>query len=140
MNFLTKILGSPIRDTMGAIGDLLGKFVTDPQKKLEAQIALTKIESDFQMKVIEADMEFAKAQAEVITTEAKSQSWIARNWRPLVMLEFAFIIAWNYIVAPIFSLTALPLPPEMWELLKLGMGGYILGRSVEKSVEVFKKK
>lgn len=118
----------------------MGKFITDPQQKLEAHLALTKIEADFQTKLVDADVEFAKAQAEIIKTEAASQSWLARNWRPIVMMEFAFVIAWNYIVAPIFSLSSLPLPEQMWELLKLGMGGYIIGRSAEKIVTVYNKK
>ena len=31
------------------------------------------------------------------------------------------------------------IPPDMWDLLKLGVGGYVLGRSVEKGVKVWKK-
>ncbi len=134
MGFLSKLLGSPIKETMGAVGDLLGKFVTDPGKKLEAQLALTKIEAEFQTRVIEADVEWAKSQADVIKAEAQSTSWLARNWRPLLMLVFTYIIAHTYIFAPILSITPLPLPTEMWELLKIGVGGYIVGRSVEKSV------
>ena len=26
-----------------------------------------------------------------------------------------------------------PLPPEGWEMLKMGVGGYVVGRSVEKT-------
>lgn len=135
MGSLLKILGSPFKDTIGAVGDLLGKFITDPQKKLEAQLALTKIEMDFQTKLVDADVTWAQTQADVIKTEAQSHSWLARNWRPLLMLVFTYIIAHTYIFAPILSLTPLPLPEEMWELLKIGVGGYIVGRSVEKSTK-----
>jgi hypothetical protein len=34
---------------------------------------------------------------------------------------------------PLFSLKPVVLAPEMWELLKLGVGGYVIGRSVEKT-------
>jgi hypothetical protein len=27
---------------------------------------------------------------------------------------------------------ALAIPPDMWDLLKLGVGGYVMGRSAEK--------
>lgn len=129
MGFLTKLLGPSLKD----VGDLLGRFITDPDKKLEAQLALAKIESDFQAKLVDADIEYANAQAEVIKSEVTSQSWLARNWRPILMLVFTYIVAHVYIFAPIFSIPKLDIAPEMWELLKLGMGGYIVGRTVEKS-------
>jgi len=40
---------------------------------------------------------------------------------------------------PIFSLPAAVIPPDMWQLLKIGVGGYVLGRSGEKIVGVLKK-
>jgi len=42
------------------------------------------------------------------------------------------------LVHPWFGVPMLPLPPDMWELLKIGVGGYIVGRSVEKGVKVWK--
>jgi len=33
----------------------------------------------------------------------------------------------------------LEIPPDMWALLKIGLGGYVVGRSVEKTVAVVKK-
>ena len=45
----------------------------------------------------------------------------------------------NYIVHPWFGLRMLPLPPDMWELLKIGVGGYVVGRSVEKGVKVWRQ-
>ena len=55
------------------------------------------------------------------------------------MLIFVAIIANNYIIAPYIQVlfgkqftVFLPIPPDMWGLLKLGIGGYILGRSAEK--------
>ncbi len=50
------------------------------------------------------------------------------------MLTFTYVVAHNYIIAPLFSLTPPRSPPDMWELLKLGVGGYITGARVEKSV------
>jgi hypothetical protein len=135
MNFLTKLIGAPIKDTLGAVGDLVGKFVTDPDKKVEARLELAKLESELQLKMIEADMAWAQTQADVIKTEANSNSWMARNWRPSLMFVFIAIIANNYLIAPIFSLSVLTVPDQMWELIKIGLGGYVIGRSAEKIAE-----
>jgi hypothetical protein len=92
------------------------------------------LERGFQVKIAEIDATNAKTAAEVIIAETKSESWAARNWRPITMLTFTYIIAHNYIFAPMFSLTVLSIPTDLWELLKIGMGGYVLGRTAEKIV------
>jgi hypothetical protein len=80
---------------------------------------------------------------DIILAEAKGESWLQRNWRPLLMLTCITIIANNYILYPymkaIFSFgVALELPDALWELLKIGVGGYVVGRSVEKGLDLWK--
>jgi hypothetical protein len=60
------------------------------------------------------------------------------------MLLFGIIIANNYIIYPYLSsfmenAPMLEIPPDMWDLLKIGLGGYVVGRSAEKAVTVWKK-
>lgn len=134
MPSITSILGDPLTNIIQAASGIIGRFVPDPTAKAQATLELAKLQEQYQEKLLEADMEFAKQQAETIGDEAKSESWLARNWRPITMMVFVFIIFYNYILAQIFSLKMLSLPPDMWQLLKLGIGGYILGRSAEKIV------
>lgn len=129
-----KILGGPFKDVLDGVAGVIDKFVTTPEEKLKAQIELSQMANDFQLKALELDKEWAVQQASVITAEAKSESWLARNWRPLTMLSFVFIIDYNYILSPIFSLKSLVIVPDMWELLRIGIGGYLIGRSAEKIV------
>ncbi len=79
----------------------------------------------------------------IIEAEAKSSHWLTANWRPLTMLTFVVIVANNYILYPYLALfwpdaPVLEIPPDMWDLLKIGLGGYVVGRSVEKTAEVWK--
>lgn len=57
---------------------------------------------------------------------------LQRSWRPLVMLVFAFIVLYSKVIAPLFNLPIAPLEPQFWTLLELGLGGYVIGRSLEK--------
>lgn len=41
---------------------------------------------------------------------------------------------WN-----IFNTPPADIPPDMWDLLKLGVGGYVVGRSAEKSIKTWKE-
>lgn len=79
-----------------------------------------------------------EARKEIILAEAKG-GWLQRNWRPGIMAMFGAIIGNNYIIAPYIGLffgpeykMMLEIPPDMWGLLKLGISGYIVGRSIEK--------
>ena len=124
-------------DAVKGVTDLVGQFVEDKDKANELETAIKN-------KLINLEQEVVKAQRDTIVAEANSQSFIARNWRPIMMLTFVFIIANNYILFPyvqLFGGTALELkiPDAMWGLLKIGVGGYVMGRSGEKMVESYAK-
>jgi hypothetical protein len=130
------LLKGPIAGVLDAVGGIIGKFVASPEDKLKATEELLKVHLDFQTKVMEAETAYVKTQADVIMSEAKSESWLAANWRPMLMLVFTYIIAHNYVIAPMFSVKSVPIPPDMWELLRLGIGGYVAGRSLEKMTPI----
>ena len=81
-----------------------------------------------------------KQKADIIKAEANSKFRIAAIWRPLTMLGFLAIVMNNYVLAPYIELffevkvPVLEIGPEMWGLLKVGIGGYIASRGVEKVV------
>ena len=135
MGSFLSLLSSPVSNLVTAIGGIIDKFVASPEEKYAAQKAVLEIQTNFQLALVKADSDFAAQQASVVTAEVKSTSWMARNWRPILMLSFTYIIVHNYVLAPMFSLAYLPIPDQLWELLKIGMGGYIFGRSAEKIVD-----
>lgn len=129
VDFSLKDIGSVFKDLREAI---TGESVKDPAEKLKLLAALQDAES----KVMEA-------KAKTIVAEATSEHWIVAAWRPITMLVFVSIIANNYIIAPYFKswgyeVPTLDIPPNMWDLLSLGIGGYIMGRSAEKAVRIYK--
>ncbi len=117
---------------------LAGKFITDKTE-------LAKFQSELLSEVLSNDSELVKASAQVITAEAKGESWMQRNWRPITMLVFVFIIANNYVIAPYaaafgYLVPTLDIPDGMWSLLQIGIGGYIVSRGGEKMVASYAKK
>jgi len=86
-----------------------------------------------------------QAKSTIITAEAQSEHWIVASWRPITMLVFVFIIFNNYVLVPYLTafgatVVTLELTQNMWDLLKLGLGGYIVGRSIEKTAKNLSKK
>ncbi len=121
-----------------AISGIINKLIPDKEAAAQAQIKLMELSQAGELKELEAAMT-------VISAEAKSDHWIVAAWRPITMLTFVAIIANNYMIYPYLSLfwhdaPILDLPPDMWQLLKIGLGGYVVGRSVEKSVKNYKDK
>jgi hypothetical protein len=127
-----KLLGLPFSEAIGAIGGLIDGISTTEEEKLAAKAQLASITQDYRLKLAQVDAEVAKEQARVVIAEAQSVSWLARNWRPLLMLTFVVILVYNWIISPLFSQPSVTVPSDMWDLLKIGVGGYVVGRSAEK--------
>lgn len=132
MGGLLQFLAGPVKVLMDGAQGIISEFVTSPEQKLAAQEALLNMQEKLNESMMQSDAAFVQAQASVVTTELQSESWLARNWRPMLMLVFTYIIAHTYVIAPLFSVKSVEIPPDMWELLKIGMGGYVFGRTLEK--------
>ena len=106
---------------------------------VEEKDEAARIKARLQEMVLTGQMREIEEAAQVIRAEATGESWLQRNWRPLLMCLFGVIVANNYIVVPLFGTPMADIPPDMWDLLKLGVGGYVVGRSVEKGIRVWRK-
>jgi hypothetical protein len=84
---------------------------------------------DFEKEKLKYEHRLLEMQGQVITAEAQGKSWIQRNWRPITMLTFLGLI-----ICDSFGLLKFRLAAEAWGLLKIGLGGYVIGRSAEKIV------
>jgi hypothetical protein len=98
----------------------------DEQKRLE-------VIQQFQLNLMQQAQVMEEAASKVVLAEASSENWLASSWRPITMLVFVALI-----VARWFGWAAPNLAEEeylmLWEIVKIGLGGYVVGRSVEKIV------
>lgn len=121
------------------IAPLLTGLLGVVDKAVEDKDQASQIKARLGEMAMSGHMKELEAAASIIVAEAQGDSWLQRNWRPLLMVLFGVIIANNYIVVPIFNTPAAEIPPDMWDLLKLGVGGYVVGRSAEKSLKAWKE-
>ena len=122
-------LGAPLlKGLFGAID----KVVEDKDEAARIKGALQEMVLTGQMKEIEEA-------ASIIRAEASGDSWLQRSWRPMVMLAFVGLIItrWMGYATPGMSEAEYL---SVYELIKLGLGGYVVGRSVEKGIKVWKDK
>ena len=119
-------------DIIGQGLKIINKFVPDKEQA-------AKLQAELRSELMKYEAEFVSYQRDVIVAEAKGESWIQRNWRPITMLTFVFIIANNFVFVPYFTdAKPLEIPQGMWTLLNIGLGGYIVGRSAEKGIKTWK--
>lgn len=107
--------------------DLLGgldKLFTSKEEKIKAEALIKEI-------ILSKQLELQRMQADIIIAEAKG-NWLQRSWRPVLMLCFGFIVMYVKFFAPLFGWEIPELENEFWNLLQLGIGGYVVGRSAEK--------
>ena len=129
---------------LGAIGPIakialgvIDKSVTDKDLK-------EKLKSQITSQMLDNDSKELQSAASIIKAEASSQHWLTSTWRPALMWICIIVIFNNYILLPfaniIFGVSVeLSIPDPMWNLLTIGVGGYIAGRSGEKIAENWKK-
>ncbi len=130
------ILG--IGKIVGGVKDIIAHFVHSPEDRAQANLELGKIQHSAVQNALNFEIKQVRAQADIIIAEAKS-GWLTRNWRPLLMLTFMAIIVNNFLIWPYSTelgivAKELDFPVWMQELLKIGVGGYIGGRSAEKII------
>lgn len=106
------------------IGDVVKSVFPDTEKAKQVEAELT-------AKLYQNATQLNLAAADIIKAEAQSESWLARNWRPMVMVVFAGLIVarWFGWAAP--NLTEAEYL-KLWSIVEFGLGGYVVGRSVEK--------
>ena len=131
-----KIIKDIVEGILGPASVIIDELHTSKEEKLEAQLKL-------QALIFQATAQADEQAKEVILAEAKGESWLQRNWRPLLMTEFGVIIGWNYLFSPLATFVSswfggpvfpmLEIVGEFWTLLTIGLGGYIAARTYEKT-------
>src|SRR5688572_29055205 len=132
--FLSKILGAGAKETIDSIGNAIDK-IDKSDEKLELQLKYKQLLIEIEGTYINYETKLLENQTKIIETEAKGESWLQRNWRPLLMCICMFIILANYVLVPFFKITPAILDDHIWNLMELGVGGYVAGRSLEKISE-----
>jgi len=108
-------------------------------KVVKDQDQAERLKSELAIAVINQMDNELKAAKDVIVAEAQGESWLQRNWRPLTMLSFVTLIAahWLGFTAPNLSE---PQILALMDIVQVGIGGYVVGRSAEKVMKEYGKK
>lgn len=119
----------------GPLTRILEAYVSDVELR-------RKIAAELERETIGYFTRTAELGADVTLAETRSEHWLSRSWRPVLMLVLMGFLLLDGALLPLADLIAghrIPfeprwsaLPDGFWQFLAVGMGGYIGGRTVEK--------
>ena len=127
-------IAAPIVDIVGKV---LDKIIpdADAREKAKAQIM---------DELAKNDAALTEAARDVIVAEEKGESALQRLWRPCLMFCIMGLMVWVGVFVPLLSAATgvdfakliawNSIPQGMWQMLQMGVGGYVVGRTAEKSV------
>ena len=120
---------------LGAVAPLAKILFSTIEKSVPDKDLQAKLKADLQTQLLQSNTAELQAAAKIVEAEAKA-GWFASSWRPLLMYVLIFILVWNYILGPVIkvftgAVISFELPGDVWTLLNVGLGGYVVGRSAE---------
>jgi len=129
---------------LGAIGPIAKLIAKTIDKAVPDKDLKEKLTHDINTQLLNAGSEEMKAASKIILAEASSSSWLTNSWRPALMWICIIVVFNNFILMPFINIIfgtslILEIPDPMWNLLTIGVGGYIAGRSAEKVATNWKK-
>ena len=113
------------------IVDVIDHITVSGEDKAKLQYQLLSGQLAAAQAVTSYEQQLLEGQQKVIAAEASSSNWLASSWRPITALTFLVLV-----VCDSFGLLHSPLAPQAWSLLQIMIGGYTVGRSVEKLAPV----
>lgn len=122
---------NPILDAIGGvfkpISDVIDHMTVSGDQKVALQQTVLQGQITAAAQIQQYQQQLLDAQTKIVLAEAQGGSWLQRNWRPMTMITFLVLV-----VCDSFGLLKFRLADQAWSLLQLGLGGYVVGRSVEK--------
>ena len=120
---------------LGAIAPLAKILFNTIEKAVPDKDLQAKLKAELQTQLLQSHTQELQAASRIIEAEAKA-GWFASSWRPLLMYVLIFILVWNYVIGPVIkvflgAVITFELPGDVWTLLNVGLGGYVIGRSAE---------
>jgi len=124
-------VGKVVSSVVDSLGDAADDLFTSDQERKKAERLMRKVEVQLEEKLLEVKKGLIQERGKAVEAEIKGEGWLQRSWRPITMLAFVVVIMAHW-----FGFAGEHLSPDLasrlYSLVKLGLGGYVIGRSAEK--------
>lgn len=114
------------------IAPLLSQAVRAVFPDADDELKRLELQNQIQLALINNSAALETAAASIVQAEAESESWLTSSWRPILMLVFGALIVARWLGWTASGITE-AVELKLWSILEIGIGGYVVGRSVEKA-------
>jgi len=114
------------------IGSVIDKAIPDTN-------AAEKAKNEITASLVQNSAEIEKSAAAVVLAEAKSDNFLVSSWRPITALIFVALIVARWLGWTAPGMTEAEYL-EVYGIIKIMIGGYVISRGAEKGVKVWKEK
>lgn len=116
-----------LKVAIAPVSKLIDDLHTSDEERETLRLEFYRLQFGIFEQVMTYEKQLLEAKSNIIVAEAQGQSWLQRSWRPITMLTFLCLVVFDS-----FGWLANPLAEQAWTLLQIGLGGYVVGRSMEK--------
>ena len=115
--------------------DFEEKILSVIDKEIQDETLREKLKKRIRLKLEEIKIELLKCGLALRLVE---HSWLQKNWRPLTVVMLTSMVVCNYVLCPLLGLAPVEIPSEVFRVIEIGLGAYVVGRTIEK-VSVLRK-
>jgi hypothetical protein len=138
MSFISKILGGGMKEVLGGVDKLIGRFKVSPEEKQTFKLELEKLLQQKDAEIEETIRAELGAKERVLVAELQQGDSYTKRARPTVVYAGLVFILFNYVLVPtvqnISGMKIVPfdLPTEFWAAWGGIVATWSIGRSAEK--------
>ena len=139
--WLARIFTGPLVDAIaGVVKSIESRKMTEAEVRAEIEKAVAATLRSTAATELEA-------RRDVLIAELRGESWLQRNWRPMVAVAFAAVLLFYALILPI-AVDWFGAPPVrvgdtllgwIMRIVMVALGGYIGGRTVEKVAKTLRR-
>lgn len=124
------IIFTAIFGFLGTAFTTLFGFKNEQAKTVQSALEVLKSVND-------VDGQTITASAQALSSILTQGSFLEKNWRPLLMLILMVVVIsfWFGYKPPNFDQPMSPMMMQVWDLLKIGLMGYLPCRTIEKIIQ-----
>ena len=120
-----------MKGVISSVGDAADDLFTSDEERKKAQRLMRKVEVQLEEKLLDVKQGLIEQRGKAVEAEIKGEGWLQRSWRPITMLFFVVVIGAHWFGLAGQSVEASTVQ-NLYGLVKIGLGGYVIGRSAEK--------
>ena len=130
MSWISDIFSTGVDKAIDSTMNGLDNLFTSKEEKLLLRNELQKAMNNLKTEMEAENTKQMTLQKEILLAEIGGENWLMRNWRPIAMLSFTFMLVNNYVLVPYGIAFGLGIPlveinDGVFSMLELGFGGYI---------------